>query len=119
MRSLIISLLFLVCAALVAIPLFSHHNSPPTNLGAILAESLGNEYGPLAQPLAARYGNCAAMAAEMHGQDGLIVLDVFGEEACSLLDHNSQGFSALVSIVKLDPARFRIANGPWRKAVTE
>ena len=79
---------------------------------------------PEADPLllhrvAENWGYTGVTAAERHGEDGLLVLEAFEDEAAYCLEHQPQAFAALAQVVKLDPARFRLATGPWNRAVLD
>jgi hypothetical protein len=67
----------------------------------------------------AKWGDTAIAAAKQHGESGLHVLEIFGDEAAYCLKHQSHAFEALVQVTRLDPPRFRLATGPWNRAVLD
>jgi hypothetical protein len=73
----------------------------------------------LLRRVARERGEAAVVAADRHGEDGVRTLDVFGAEAEFVLTHRPDAFTPLVDVVRLDPARFRLATGPWRRAVLD
>lgn len=67
----------------------------------------------------ADWGPLATRASEMYGAEGLEVLELFGDEAAYCLQRDPRAFEDLVQVARLDPSRFRLATGPWRRAVLD
>ncbi len=97
---------------------------PPAASGTARVETRLNALLPNADSLLLRRvarerGEAAVVAADRHGEDGVRALDVFEAEAAYVLTHRPDAFTPLVDVVRLDPARFRLATGPWRRAVLD
>src|SRR5262249_36362971 len=67
----------------------------------------------------ANWGTLAAQAGDNYGEEGIEVLELFGDEAAFCLQRNPDAFEDLVQVVRLDPPRFRLATGPWHRAVLD
>lgn len=121
MRRSLPSICFLLVAILVAAyflyPVGS--SAPPFSLEARLQEVLPQADPLLLQRAARNWGFIAVSAAEQHGEDGLHVLEAFEDEAAYCLERQPDAFIALAKVVRLDPDRFRLAMGPWNRAVLD
>jgi len=106
----------LLAAAFVLRPIApAPTDDPEARLRAIMPEA-----DPfLLHRVAENWGDTGVRAAERHGEDGLMVLEAFEDEAAYCLEHQPEAFAALSQVVKLDPTRFRLAAGPWNRAVLD
>lgn len=113
-RKTTVSLLFLVAAFLVAAVIATLPNGlPPT-----IPDDQGG-HSLLMRRVSANWGQLARKAFEQDGKDGLVALDTFGDEAAHCLEHNKGAFKDLVQVVRLDATQFRLATGPWHRAVLD
>ncbi|MCS6850417.1 MAG: hypothetical protein NZ700_04525 [Gemmataceae bacterium] len=121
MRKCAVSICFLLIAALAA-AYFLYPAAPskaPRSLEDRLQAVLPEADPLLVQRMAQNWGFTALSAAERHGEDGLHVLEAFEDEAAYCLECKPDAFAALVRVVRLDPVRFRLATGPWNRAVLD
>jgi hypothetical protein len=96
---------------------------PPSKVPPSVEDRL-KQLLPNADPLlvhraAETWGDVAIQATEQHQEPGLKVLEAFQDEAAYCLQHDAKAFAALVRVMRLDPERFRLASGPWNRAVLD
>ena len=95
---------------------------PPSNAPSVedqLKQVLPNADPLLVHRAAETWGQVAIQAAEQHQEPGLKVLEAFEDEAAYCLQHDANAFAAMVRVIRLDPERFRLASGPWNRAVLD
>jgi hypothetical protein len=119
-RKTIVSAAFLLAAVLAAAFVFQPSSPTPVDDPEVSLRAIVPQADPLLLHRAAQnWGYTAVSAAERHGEDGLHVLEAFEDEAAYCLEHQPDAFTALAQVVRLDPARFRLAAGPWNRAVLD
>lgn len=125
-RNSALGVVFALAATLVAVWFFfsEHWSAFPDIPRTVSTESHLKKLLPDADPLllqrsAQKLGDVAVSAAVCIGEDGLRVLEAFGDEAAYCLTHDQASFKSLARVVRLDPVRFRLASGPWNRAVLD